>query len=659
MPLLPKQELRQLVSVACTDDALRQLLELLAGLEKHRKAYNAMNLLSGQWQELDENVRLNLLPFKEAASHRTRINAAVLQYLDELPDEIESPKSRTLPPEAQLRQSVQAIAADTAWHYDLFFSFSSKDLEAASAFCRSLRGHGLRVFFSADDLRLRGGHNFSDVIEQALQHSRHFLLFCSPNAMASEYVKLEHDTFFHNYHLPQKQERGFYIAEGPDFQPDLVPTFYRRIQRTQVPEDLLHTLTGFVPMIPETSKSSGSSGSKPTASEELAWEFTTDADTRPAYEKFLTRFPQGFYAAEAKTRLEAYEADNLAWEFASEHGGEKALQKYLSKYPDGIHANDARSQIATLAADLAAEALAKEAAAQRAKEEAAKEVQQAKDAAAEIQKKEAAAAKAMAAKEAALKNAREGKARKKREDEKKKREATDPFHDLMIPIKGGSFDMGDTFGDGDAPEKPVHKVTLHDFHLCKYPVTQAQWKAIMGNNPSNFKGDDLPVETVSWDDAQDFIKELNEKTGKKYRLPSEVEWEYTAREGGKKVRFGNGKDIADPKEMNFNGKKDYKMYYSVEGEYRVKTTPVSQFKPNALGLYDMSGNVWEWCQDVWHEDYNGAPDDGSAWVQGGDSSCRVVRGGSWINYPYLCCASCRARYDAEDQDYRFGLRLAL
>jgi len=634
MPVLPKQELRQLVSVACTDDVLRQLLELLAGLEKHRKAYNAMNLLSGQWQELDENVRLNLLPFKEAASHRTRINAAVLQYLDELPDEIESPKSRTLPPEAQLRQSVQAIAADTTWHYDLFFSFSSKDLEAASAFCRSLRGHGLRVFFSADDLRLRGGHNFGDVIEQALHQSRHFLLFCSPNAMASDWVKLEHDTFFHNYHIPQKQERGFYIAEGPDFQPDLVPTFYRRIQRTQVPEDLLHALTGFVPIISETSKSSGSSESKPTPSEELAWEFTTDADTRPAYEKFLTRFPHGFYAAEAKTRLEAYEADNLAWEFASEHGGEKALQKYLSKYPNGIHSEKARNQITTLAA----------------------EAQRAKDAAAEIQKMEASAAKALAAKVAALKNAREGKARKKREEEEeKKRETTDPFAQLMIPIRGGTFDMGDTFGDGGASEKPVHKVTVRDFQLCKYPVTQAQWKMIMGDNPSHFKGDDLPVEQVHWYDVQDFIKKLNEKTGKTYRLPTEAEWEYAAREEGRKVRFGNGKDIADPKEMNFKGNNNAKEILSVQGQYRAKTTPVRQFKPNALGLHDMSGNVWEWCQDLWHDTYKNAPDDGSAWEHGVSSWSplyRVLRGGSWGNDPSDCRAAVRSW---RNPDYRLDV----
>ncbi|MFN0176642.1 MAG: SUMF1/EgtB/PvdO family nonheme iron enzyme [Saprospiraceae bacterium] len=258
------------------------------------------------------------------------------------------------------------------------------------------------------------------------------------------------------------------------------------------------------------------------------------------------------------------------------------------------------------------------------------------------------------------------KAAKKAEEEKRARLATeaqrekehDPFYDLMIPIKGGTFDMGDTFGEGYSSEKPLHKVTLPDFHLCKYPVTQAQWKVIMGNNPSGFKGEDLPVENVSWNDAQDFIKNLNEKTGKKYRLPSEAEWEFAAREGGKKVRFGNGKDIADPKEMNFNGKKDYKHHYSIIDEYREKTTPVSQFKPNGVGLHDMSGNVWEWCQDVWHESYKDAPEDGSAWEQGGDNSRRVFRGGSWYNDPFSCRAAYRNRPSPGSRSIYIGFRLA-
>ena len=248
---------------------------------------------------------------------------------------------------------------------------------------------------------------------------------------------------------------------------------------------------------------------------------------------------------------------------------------------------------------------------------------------------------------------------KKTEDEGKRK--TDPFHDLMLSIKGGSFDMGDTFGEGFGEEKPVHRVTVREFLLCKYPVTQAQWIQIMGDNPSHFKGDDLPVEQVSWDDTQVFLKKLNEQTGKSYRLPTEAEWEYAAREGGKNVRFGNGKDIADPKEMNFKASKDYKQSYSIVGAYQAKTTPVNQFEPNALGLHDMSGNVWEWVEDDWHDDYKNAPTDGSAWIKQGSirAGDRVDRGGSWLNVPLHCRAAVRAYNTPTYCNYFIGFRLAL
>ncbi len=604
MPKLPKQEFRQLIAVACTDDALRQLLDLLAGVSKYRKVYDAMTLLSGQWQELDERVRLNLLSFKETSTDRTRINHAVLQYLNELPEEIELPKSKTPAREALLRQTVQAIAADETWEYDLFFSFSSKDIDSARVFCHRLRGQGLRVFFSADDLRERGGHNFGDVIDRALRQSRHFLLFCSPNAMESRWVKIEHETFFDNFHVPNERERGFYLAEGPGFRAELVPMFYRRIQRILQPEDLLHTLVGnLTPVRVQLSESSKLSESwKATPAEEHAWEFTTDAHTPAAYEKFRLKFPQGFYAPEAQARLEAFEADEIAWEFATDHPTEKSIQKYLNKYPQGLHADEAKVRLV------------------------------------------------------ANEQLRELEAKKRLAEEAQK---NDPFHHLMIPIKGGTFEMGDTFGEGFDSEKPVHKVTVPDFQLCKYPVTQAQWKQIMGDNPSHFKGEDLPVEMVSWNDVQVFLDKLHEETGKKYRLPSEAEWEFAAREGGEKVRFGNGKDTADPKAMNFNASKQYKQPYSLVGEYRQKTTPVSQFKANAFGLHDMSGNVWEWCEDDWHDDYKGAPSDGSSWVDSPRSAGRVFRGGGRTSDSQSCRATYRYYTWSDNRDSLIGIRLAL
>lgn len=193
----------------------------------------------------------------------------------------------------------------------------------------------------------------------------------------------------------------------------------------------------------------------------------------------------------------------------------------------------------------------------------------------------------------------------------------------FVFIKGGVYYMGDIFNEGDDNEKPVHKVQLDDFYLGKYPVTQAEWKIVMKSNPSQCKkGDRYPVEGVSWDDAKTFVGHL----GSQYRLPTEAEWEYAARERGRKVRFGNGKDIADPIEMNFNG--NFETETSNPGLYRKSPTYVSYFEPNALGIHDMSGNVWEWCQDIYRDDaYNHHTYSNPVYDKYGDNG--VIRGGSW------------------------------
>ncbi len=251
-------------------------------------------------------------------------------------------------------------------------------------------------------------------------------------------------------------------------------------------------------------------------------------------------------------------------------------------------------------------------------------------------------------------------ARKKREAEEKaeaerKRREKDPFHDQMILIEGGTFQMGDLFGEGYGSEKPVHEVTLSNYYLQKTAVSQAYWVKIMGSNPSHFKGDDLPVDNVSWEDAQTFIQKLNDLSGQKYRLPTEAEWEFAARERGKKIRFGNGKDIIDPAEINFDAGKDYKQPYSVVGEYRQKTVPVGSLSKNALGLFNMSGNVWEWCAD-WYDSYPSSSQTNPTGPSSGSS--RVIRGGGWDFNPRLCRAANRNNYSPSFRNYFLGFRLA-
>lgn len=238
------------------------------------------------------------------------------------------------------------------------------------------------------------------------------------------------------------------------------------------------------------------------------------------------------------------------------------------------------------------------------------------------------------------------------ETELQRHRSFDPFHDLMLPIQGGTFKMGDEYGDLKANCRPLHDVAIKDFQLCKYPVTQAQWRAVMGDQrgdggPSWFKGDELPLESVSWIDVQLFINILKEKTGRNYRIPSEAEWEFAARGGtiSKKFKYSG------------SNKLDEIAWHS--GNSGNKPQPVMAKKPNELGLYDMTGNIWEWCQDNWHDNYQNAPKDGGAWIFDGDQSRRVVRGGSWHDDSNYCRIGSRSRFVAVENDIGIGFRLAM
>lgn len=222
-----------------------------------------------------------------------------------------------------------------------------------------------------------------------------------------------------------------------------------------------------------------------------------------------------------------------------------------------------------------------------------------------------------------------------------------PFEAEMVLVKGGTFQMGSNeYND----EKPIHSVALPDFYIGKYEVTQKQWRDIMGSDPSElgFPGcNQCPVERVSWDDVQQFLQKLNAQyPGYNYRLPSEAEWEYAA-QGGQQS-----------KEYTYAGSnklEEVAWCYTNSGE---KTHLVGRKKANELGLYDLSGNVWEWCADVWHNDYKGAPSDGSAWLKGGDPNRHVLRGGSWSNYVNYCRSAYRCWFNTSFRYYNVGLRLA-
>ncbi|NET62043.1 MAG: formylglycine-generating enzyme family protein [Symploca sp. SIO2E6] len=237
----------------------------------------------------------------------------------------------------------------------------------------------------------------------------------------------------------------------------------------------------------------------------------------------------------------------------------------------------------------------------------------------------------------------------------------------MVAIPGGFFDMGSPVTEEDRfdNESPQHPVDIKPFYLGKFTVTQAQWKAVaaldkvsrdLNTDPSNFKGDNLPVEQVSWSDSKEFCARLSTKTGRTYRLPSEAEWEYACR-AGTTTPFHFGETITTDL-VNYDGESSYGFGLAVE--YREKTTPVESFQvANAFGLYDMHGNVWEWCEDHWHINYNGAPKDGSVWLKKENGvHSRLLRGGSWGNDPRNCRGANRFRKEPDYKSNFIGFRVA-
>ena len=216
----------------------------------------------------------------------------------------------------------------------------------------------------------------------------------------------------------------------------------------------------------------------------------------------------------------------------------------------------------------------------------------------------------------------------------------------MKRVEGGTFTMGATaeMSDPFSDEKPTHQVTLSSYAIGETEVTQALWQAVMGNNPSRFEGDDLPVEMVSWDDCQTFINKLNNLTGQRFRLPTEAEWEFAARGGNR----------SNHTQYSGSSRLDEVAWY--DGNSGSKTHPVKTMRANELGIYDMAGNVMEWCQD-WYGSYSSSSQSNPTGP--GSGSYRVYRGDSWLYAAGGCRSSSRSSLTPDDRYYCLGLRLAL
>ena len=219
---------------------------------------------------------------------------------------------------------------------------------------------------------------------------------------------------------------------------------------------------------------------------------------------------------------------------------------------------------------------------------------------------------------------------------------------VMLLVEGGSFQMGGTDEEAMDREKPVHQVEVPSFYLGKYPVTQDLWEAIMGNNPSTFKGPQHPVDSVSWKDAQKFLQQLNKETKQSYRLPTEAEWEFGARGG-----------IHTEEYLYAGSDKLSEVGWYIQNSGN-QTQPVGRLLENELGLFDLSGNVYEWCEDDYHDNYEGAPLDGSAWIDRPKrGERRVLRGGAWGLQARICRVSFRAHDEPGARSLFVGFRLVL
>ena len=217
----------------------------------------------------------------------------------------------------------------------------------------------------------------------------------------------------------------------------------------------------------------------------------------------------------------------------------------------------------------------------------------------------------------------------------------------MVPVEGGSFRMGEEDSKYDR-ERPVHQVTVPGFYLGKFPVTQEEWVAVMGENPSAFEGERNPVERVSWSDARKFIEKLNRQTRRTFRLPAEAEWEYACRGG----RLHGG--------YLYSGSDKLKQVGWYEQNSGNSTREVGELLANELGIYDMCGNIWEWCEDDWHGSYDGAPEDGSAWIDRPKRGAnRVFRGGSYLDDAGGCRPAYRNGIRPDNRYHLVGFRLAL
>ncbi len=530
--------------------------------------------------------------------------------------------------------------------YDIFFSYSSKDKAEAIKHVQVLRKCGMQVFFSDDELKDGAGQDFIDKINYALEHSDHFILHCTESAMQSPWVRKEYKTFYYGVHL-KDEKRVFFILKGKGFKVELIPFEFKFIEATNLPA-ILKVLQLELPEEEQIKKLKEENEALKEKNEQnkdkitqfktqiaqLEVEIETTEKQKIKLDVQLKQLQKDFEKASVQLKDTA-QTDQLK---ASFEATLKEKEQVISKLKEKITALEKALKEEQAQKSIYEKAIAEEQEKNRQNIASLQKVQQALE-------EEEAKTKTLQANlqtlQEKLKNIEAGTKSQTTSASPSGKSYTETINGVsfeMIWVEGGKFDFQGT--------KPIN---LDGFYMAKYLVTQELYEAVTGENPSYFKGNPQnPVESVSWEDiVNKFLPKFEKLTGKKYKLPSEAQWEYAAK-GGQKSQ---GYEYAGSNDID-----EVAWYDKNSGN---STQPVGQKKPNELGIYDMSGNVWEWCADDWHNNYEKILINGSAFINNPRANARVLRGGGWFILAEFCRSTIRYDYAPFYYGNEIGFRFLL
>ncbi|AEE54306.1 SUMF1/EgtB/PvdO family nonheme iron enzyme [Haliscomenobacter hydrossis] len=661
---MTKEEIKKFIAEDQTTEVLDQLLALVnAYLLVHPKDQTASKIQhvllvnAGKFRGLNQERVLGILKREDEQTTTAQVQAAMLYVIEELPEKVWQTKTES---------DKTSVPHSEDFDFDIFLSFSSKDRESARLIWEMLRGLGFRIFLSDEALKAHAGMSFLDRIDWALRRSQHFLLLCTPTAVQSQWVKLECETFFTRFHLAKPSQRRFFIFErgGKKWLGDV----YQNLQTLDEIQTLVEILRAQL----------GQAGSVIPMAIGHAFDAQNSnlQQTKPSIEQRLGKEQEKLEKAAAQaisnptiTRtldFEVIKKAKLLQDFYQTYGENASTLQFLKLHSEVVREFGAISE--TDLNDLIEEIHDKEI--KRNEIIASVIPQTIKTFVADHKGKWSRRDELFFLDE--LSN-RYGKILDKPalavllDDARVKFQAI--LQDFVL-IKGGEFMMGapDEEADARADEKPQHQVRLTDFYLSKYPTTLAQFEEFIlatgyqtdadqsgGSDFWNGKNWELqagvnwtydvhgaqqkdkqhPVIHVSWNDARAYCDWLEQRLSLPIRLPREAEWEYACR-AGTTTPFNTGANLTTV-QANYDGNYPYADF--PKGTYLGRTSPIGLYPPNAWGLYDMHGNVLEWCEDWYSETYyNECKKQGVVADPEGSSagSARVLRGGSWLSFARHC-----------------------